>query len=317
MKNIKWYDLDQNGYIISNNSIIQPFLQKSVIYVYKFQNSKETKLYIGSTIDILRRFRQHRYRASIFAETTLKYNTLLYNYVALYGWKQFKLGILEYINMNNNPKEELFQREQYYLDLLQPELNINKTANKLTNSKISKKNNIIELLKNKNSSNVNTTENTPININLSKETILKLKYHNQDITVSVTDKCNNLIKEFKRIKHAAEFVGLSPSSVSGYIKSGKLWKDVYYFKLKVNTNIEMINFPLDNEETIFETFNFPPSSKNISSYKVEVLNGNTKVYLFNSIRQASKFLNISKITITNYFLANKLWKNKYKFNIII
>jgi hypothetical protein len=57
---------------------------------------------------------------------------------------------------------------------------------------------------------------------LSKETILKLKLHNKNITVSIYNKENQLIKEFNRIKKTAEFVGLSPSSVSGYIKNGKL-----------------------------------------------------------------------------------------------
>jgi hypothetical protein len=57
---------------------------------------------------------------------------------------------------------------------------------------------------------------------ISKETIIKLKLHTKDITVSIYDKEYTLVKEFNRIKKAAEFVGLSPSSVSGYIKNGKL-----------------------------------------------------------------------------------------------
>jgi hypothetical protein len=57
---------------------------------------------------------------------------------------------------------------------------------------------------------------------ISQETILKLKLHNKNIIVNVYDKNNNLIKEFNRIKLAAKFVGLSPSTVSGYIKNGKL-----------------------------------------------------------------------------------------------
>jgi hypothetical protein len=57
---------------------------------------------------------------------------------------------------------------------------------------------------------------------ISKETILKLKLHNKDITVSILAKDGLLVKQFNRIKAAAEFVGLSPSSVSGYIKNGKL-----------------------------------------------------------------------------------------------
>lgn len=51
----------------------------------------------------------------------------------------------------------------------------------------------------------------------AKKTILKLKIHSKDIVVSIYEKNNELIKEFNRIKTAAEFVGLSSSSVSGYM----------------------------------------------------------------------------------------------------
>lgn len=47
-----------------------------------------------------------------------------------------------------------------------------------------------------------------------------MKLHSKYLVVSIYDKNNELIKEFNRIKTAVEFVGLSSSSVSGYIKSG-------------------------------------------------------------------------------------------------
>lgn len=58
-------------------------------------------------------------------------------------------------------------------------------------------------------------------------------------------KNNELIKEFNRIKTAAEFVGLSSSSVSGYIKSGRLLNNLCYFKLKTNIILDKrsSNFP--------------------------------------------------------------------------
>lgn len=54
-------------------------------------------------------------------------------------------------------------------------------------------------------------------MNIIKPAILKLKIHSKDIVVSIYEKNNELIKEFNRIKTAAEFVGLSSSSVSGYM----------------------------------------------------------------------------------------------------
>jgi hypothetical protein len=152
---------------------------------------------------------------------------------------------------------------------------------------------------------------------ISQETILKLKLHNKDITVSIYNKNNELVKEFNRIKIAAEFVGLSPSSVSGYIKNGKLWNNLYYFKLKTNTNLDerIQSFPLDNNSMISVRSN-SDISKNYKSYKLEVICNNETLYTFKSVREASKYLNISKITLIKYSTENKLWKNKYEFKII-
>jgi hypothetical protein len=37
--------------------------------------------------------------------------------------------------------------------------------------------------------------------------------------------------------------------------------------------------------------------------------------MFRSVREGSKYLNISKIILTKYFTENKLWKYKYKLKI--
>ena len=49
----------------------------------------------------------------------------------------------------------------------------------------------------------------------------------------IYNKCNNLFKEFRTIKDAAIYVGLSPSSVSKYITKGTLLNDKYYFIIKL------------------------------------------------------------------------------------
>jgi predicted GIY-YIG superfamily endonuclease len=59
-------------------------LNKAAIYVYKLFIDNKEKLYIGSTINMVVRFRQHKYRAEIHARD-LKYNSILYNNVAKYG----------------------------------------------------------------------------------------------------------------------------------------------------------------------------------------------------------------------------------------
>ena len=45
-----------------------------------------------------------------------------------YGHNNFKILILELIESNENIKEDLINREQYYFNLLKPVLNLSPTA---------------------------------------------------------------------------------------------------------------------------------------------------------------------------------------------
>lgn len=323
MKNINvqiWFNLNKEGYIIDSNKkiIIRPLLEREAVYVYKLSLENEEKYYIESTTNMIQRFRQHKYRAYLHSKK-FEYNSLLYNNVAIHGWDKFKLGIIAYLdfypeNEWSYKKEQLLKLEQKYLNLLSPELNINKTAGSMLGFKHIENNKSKLTLINKSSKDIkDVTYLKPL---INKETILKLKLHNKSITVSIYNKNYELVKKFNRIKIAAEFVGLSPSTVSGYIKTGKLWNNKYYFKLKTNTILEdnNLNFPLDNKERIMIKSN-NSINNSYNSYKLEVLYKDKVIYKFRSIREASKFLNISKITLMKYSIENKLWKHKFKFRI--
>lgn len=123
------------------------------------------------------------------------------------------------------------------------------------------------------------------------------------------DKSFNLVKEFKTIKDAANFVSLSPSSVSKYITKGTLWNDTYYFKIKEDKNLS--NLDKNTGDTVGKLGN-----KDYKSYKLSVLDTNNKVlYNFNSLRKASQILNISRDSLVRYTKAGKLWNDKFKFVI--
>lgn len=100
------------------------------------------------------------------------------------------------------------------MDLLSPELNINKTAGSMLEFKHTKDNIKFKL---DNKLFTKNEHNLSIKPGISQKTILKLELYSIDIVVSIYDKNSKLIREFNRIKTAAEFVGLSFSSVSGYM----------------------------------------------------------------------------------------------------
>lgn len=125
--NVSWITLNKSGLI--EDSAVR-LNNEAAIYIYQFIEDN-SKIYIGSTYNINNRIKQHRYSVNNGARTCPKF----YNYIEKYGWDNFKLGILEYINiyeLNIKDKYEIkrviLDREQYYLDILNPSLNINKTA---------------------------------------------------------------------------------------------------------------------------------------------------------------------------------------------
>lgn len=84
--------------------------------VYRWINKKTGKSYIGSSIDLSRRFNQY-YNYNHISD--LKHNMLIYKALLKSGYSNFQLQILEYCDKYN-----LLEREQYYIDLLKPEYNI-------------------------------------------------------------------------------------------------------------------------------------------------------------------------------------------------
>lgn len=318
MDNVKWYNLNKEGYIIKkHNKIIWPLPEKGGIYVYKFLLDEE-KFYIGSTINIKQRFRQHKYRAEVF-QRELIYNSVLYRYVMEYGWNNFKFGIMEYIDFKQDTEFKdkrsiIIYTEQKYLDLLSPSLNTNKFAGSMRgfrHSEDTKKNyGIMRAGKC-----YRKIKGVVIRPEVSQETMLKLKLHSKNITVIIYTRENIYVREFSSIKDTAKFVELSPTSVSKYIKSGKLWNNKYYFKLKTNIVNNNISFPLDNHDNTVTTRIDNIKTLNRRSCVFEVLNDNKLIYRFKSVTKASEFLNISRRTLTNYSKNNKLWRDKFQFKI--
>ena len=92
--------------------------------IYKIYNIQNGKCYVGSTIDFEMRKAQHF--------TKLRHNKHhskhLQNAWNKYGEASFRFDIIEIIEITDNIKAELLFREQFWLDAINPEYNILKTA---------------------------------------------------------------------------------------------------------------------------------------------------------------------------------------------
>jgi group I intron endonuclease len=82
----------------------------------------DNKSYIGSSKDLNIRFKNY-YNERYLDRRMLTSNSRIYKALLLYGYGAFDLEILEYCD-----KQYIIEREQFYIDLLKPEYNIQSIA---------------------------------------------------------------------------------------------------------------------------------------------------------------------------------------------
>lgn len=98
--------------------------------VYRIVNLSNDKSYVGSSRDLQRRF--HGYFNLRRLTDGVEKNRTIAKALIKYGYINFRLEILEYCK-----EEERISREQYYMDLLNPEYNILKKAGSVLGLKLS------------------------------------------------------------------------------------------------------------------------------------------------------------------------------------
>ena len=171
--------------------------------IYLIRNLKNNKYYVGSSIDIRRRFKEYFNVNHLLRRGKLPICAAL----SKYGYSTFSVEIIEYCDI-----PILLEREQFYLDLLKPQYNILKIAGSLTGFLHSKetKNKLSYLLK----GNINS------------------KNHPNAIPVSVIDLETGKTTQYASARKAAEALTISNSTVMNKLR-GKSLKPVqkrYLFK---------------------------------------------------------------------------------------
>jgi group I intron endonuclease len=86
--------------------------------IYMFFNLSNGNTYVGSSVNMARRFRIHMYSVN-------KYNLPLYKAISKYGTSNFAFLVLQFCKED---EDTCLGLEQYYLDHYQPEYNILKQA---------------------------------------------------------------------------------------------------------------------------------------------------------------------------------------------
>lgn len=102
-----------------NKKGFNKFLDFNKSGIYKLVNLINNKIYIGSAVNLRQRFKMHK--RDILKNKHC--NTYLSRSISKYGIENFMFEVIEFPD-----KENLIQREQYYIDTLKPEYNLCKIA---------------------------------------------------------------------------------------------------------------------------------------------------------------------------------------------
>lgn len=195
--------------------------------IYKIVNSKNKKIYIGSTTNFSRRKNQHF--------SSLKSNN--HHSIALqraynkYGKECFCMEKIE--RFSYNVLEDILFKEQYYIDNFKPEYNIAKIAGSQLGLKRSEQ----AKLNMSNGQKGRLVWNTglklgPLSYSVRKKMSITQKKVQQKFYKKVKqyDLSNKLIKEFKSITYCAKKLKLSVSNISACMNGRRKTTGGFMFK---------------------------------------------------------------------------------------
>jgi len=209
--------------------------------IYRWINNETGNTYVGSSINLSNRLRL--YFNYDFISDKSRSKSMIHDALAKYGYSKFSLEILEYCDEN-----KVLEREQHYLNTLQPVYNILKVAGSSTGFKhsdesilkrvnaFSENRKIKEALK-AIESNEGLIEDKPlINFPLKGssrplDTIELMRKNHSRSKVVYEYKANKitLIAKYDSLRMAQEHTGLTREYIARCIKAGKLAHNSSWF----------------------------------------------------------------------------------------
>lgn len=184
--------------------------------VYRWFNKINGKSYIGSSINLTSRFLDYYNTKQLLVGA--ERNMLIAAALLKHGYSNFRLEILEFCEPKN-----VIEREQYYLDLLNPSYNILRVAGSTLGFKHSKE-------------------------TKAKITAILESNHPRAISVEVFDTETNITTIYPSIRKVSEALDTQISTIEyhekNFINKGieRLFKKRY--KLEIKRNYHTINTPL-------------------------------------------------------------------------
>jgi hypothetical protein len=192
--------------------------------IYRWINTLNQKTYVGSSINLSLRFKSY-FSISYLEREILKNQSLIYRALLKNGYSNFRLEILEYCD-----PDLVLEREQYYLNTLNLEYNILKTAGSLKGFKHSEAT-IEQIRKIKKESNRKQPEEERI-----RQVNSLLKGESTIVINRVTGESTSFISG----REAAVFIGINQSALAKYISKQDFYLGRGFFVYKSFSNLDGI-----------------------------------------------------------------------------
>jgi group I intron endonuclease len=251
--------------------------------IYRFSNKLNGNFYIGSSINLSKRFSNY-FNLSYISK--VKNDLTISRALIKYGYLNFTLEILEYCDSVSG--HELLKREQFYLDLLKPTYNIEKIAG------------------------------SSIGVVRSEETKAKISKSLKGVYTGInsalfgkthTEETKDLMSKFK-VGNKNPLYGKSHTDITKALMSksrlGKFHNDKTKEAISIANGTPVYLYEKNRDGVSAETSKFTSADQ----YNLNF------IQKFNSIREAGKYLNISHITASKYLRSGDLLNNTYKLSSV-
>jgi len=236
--------------------------------IYCIINTINGKKYIGSSINIQDRLQKHRYEL----RKQKHGNRKLQNSWNKYSEEIFDFYILEFCN-----KELLLEREQYFIDTLNPEYNITRLVERNIPSPESSKLQSETRIKKIASGEIKLTEKEIYQYNLN----------------------GDFIKKYDGIKKACKEIGIHQSTICRFLNGTNRKAGNFLWSLEYKDKLEpYIKFKTDN-------------GKMNKAIKIVDSQTNEIVYRFNSLKDCAKYFNTHRPSISHAIKIKQHFKRKY------
>jgi group I intron endonuclease len=311
MTSIKVYDnlLNNKSEIINSN--------KNKIGIYLWFNNLTEDFYIGSSINLGRRF------SSYFNESYLYHpknqNMIICKSLLKYSYEEFSLIIIENCN-----EDKLIEREQYWIDNLKPTYNVLNTAyssigykhteeSKILMSELAKLRTHTEETKSKIKDALSGSNNPFFGKKHTEESILKI-IQSKSTMIFLYNEYKELIYIFNSVAELSRLIHSNHTTINKHIKTGDLFRGSWYITKLLFNNDEL---PLITDKNSSAFDDLIKSMIDSAFIKKAVFVYDSDMNLLNKyigVMEAEADLKISHSTIKKYAKSNKIYNNQYRFS---